>query len=303
MLTADEEQPSSSELREVLNYVSMADAAFAWVDQGRRLTTGMLCELQSILVARTRSEGRSSGHVRDIQVVVGRRDGAAPDLLPVKAARFVPAPPGLDLEARLGDLLTWMGAEGHDEFDPVVSVALAHYQFETLHPFNDGNGRLGRLLTVLHLLKLGVLSEPTLTVSPWFEARRSEYYDLLLAVSTDGDWDAFVRFFATGLHASATQTHRRMLDLVDVQRQLKDRVRDSRLRAESAQTLVDYAVARPSFTVRMVERDLHLSYARANGLINQLIALDVLAPVGGSDYRRRFFSPAVWRVLVGTDAN
>ena len=90
--------------------------------------------------------------------------------------------------------------------DPVVGAALAHYQFETLHPFHDGNGRIGRLMIVIQLYAAGVLGEPTLTVSPWFEARRTEYYDRLFAVSTQGEWDNWVSFFAQGLEESAVRT-------------------------------------------------------------------------------------------------
>lgn len=299
VLTADEERPDTSDLREVLNYVAMADAAFQWVEEGRPLTTGLLGDLQRTLVRRTRSENDSSGRVRDVQVVIGRRAGAASTDLPVAAARFVPSPPGRDLEAQVRDLLDWMDTPRPDAIDPVVAAAMAHYQFETLHPFSDGNGRIGRLLIVVHLLKLGVLSEPTLTVSPWFEARRSDYYDVLLGVSTDGAWDGFVRFFAQGLEASAVRTHRQMLGLVEVQAHLREIVRQSNLRADTAHALVDYAVGHPSFTVRAVERDLGLSYARANGLVGQLVTIGVLAPLDASDsYRRRFCAPDALQVLV-----
>lgn len=300
VLTADEERPENADMREVLNYVWMADRAFEWVEAGRSLTVSLLGELQRTLVEGTPSEASSTGGVRDWQVVVGRRVGPESVGLPVEAARFVPPPGGLDLGARLQDLLTWMGEPRPEQIDPVVASALAHYQFETLHPFGDGNGRLGRMLVVVHLLRLGVLSEPTLTVSPWFESRRDEYYDRLLAVSTAGDWDAFVRFFATGLGASAVRTHRQMLRLVEVQAALRERVRSSRLRADSAQTLVDYAVGHSTFTVRAVERDLRLSYARANNLVAQLVDLRVLSPLDEADsYRRRFFAPEVLDVLVG----
>ncbi|HEY0187610.1 MAG TPA: Fic/DOC family N-terminal domain-containing protein [Cellulomonas sp.] len=299
VLTADEERPESADLREVLNYVSMADDAFDWVQEGRGLTVSLLGALQRRLVAGTRSEGSATGGVRDWQVVVGRRADAIEDDLPVVAARFVPPPGGLDLAARLQDLLDWMGSPQNDDMDPVVAAALAHYQFETLHPFGDGNGRIGRLLIVIHLLRLGVLDEPTLTVSPWFEERRERYYDHLLSVSTEGGWDAFVRFFATGLKASATTTRVQMLALVDVQSRLHERVRGSRLRADTAHALVDFAVGHTSFTVRAVARDLGISYARANSLVEQLVRLDVLAPLDGSDsYRRRFLAPAVLEVLV-----
>jgi len=192
-----------------------------------------------------------------------------------------------------------MGSDHKRTMDPVVVSALSHYQFETLHPFHDGNGRIGRLLIVLQLYANGTLSEPTLTVSPWFEARRTEYYDRLLAVSCAGEWDPWVSFFAQGLEESAQTTHGQMLQLVEVQSRLKDAVRSSSLRADSAHTLVDYAVAHPSFTVRQVERDLGLSYGRANGLVAQLVDLGVLAATDET-YRRRFFAPDVLDVLLNT---
>jgi Fic family protein len=302
VLAADQDRPPNLNFREIFNYVSMADAAFHWIEQGRSLTAGSLEGLQATLVRGTHHEHESSGSVRDHQVVIGRRPDATPADVPVQAARYIPPPPGLELRAQLQDLLDWMSVSHESEIDPVVAAAMAHYQFEALHPFHDGNGRIGRLLIVVHLLTQGTLSEPTITVSPWFEARRNEYYDRLFAVSADGDWDSYVRFFSTGLEASAHRTHDRMIALTVIQAKLKDQVRRSRLRAESAQTLVDYAVGHPSFTVRAVEHDLGLSYARANGLVSQLVELGVLAPLREDDrFSRRFSAPEVLRLLTDSD--
>ncbi|GAA4150789.1 Fic family protein [Phytohabitans flavus] len=301
VLTADEDRPPNADLREVLNYVRMADAAFSWIEEGRPLNVGMLEVLQAVLVRGTRSESGESGSLRTQQVVIGRRKAAPADAHPVQAARFVPSPPGLDLRANLQDLLDWMSDKRVlEEIDPVVAAALAHYQFETLHPFHDGNGRIGRLLIVAHLLTQGVLLEPTLAVSPWFEARRSEYYDHLLAVSTKGAWDSFVRFFATGLESSANTTHERMNALVDVQDSMKERIRHSNLRADTAHALVDFAISRSTFTVRAVESNLEISYGRANVLVGQLVQLGVLAPVDTptSSASRRFYAPDAYAVLV-----
>jgi Fic family protein len=301
VLIADEERPPNLDLREVLNYVRMGDAAFGWIEKGRPLTVGMLEELQAMLVRLTPKENKASGSIRSHQVVIGQRKNMAPDALPVLGARFVPPPPGLDLRANLQDLLDWMSdREVMQEIDPVVAAALAHYQFETLHPFHDGNGRIGRFLIVVHLLVQGVLLEPTLTVSPWFEARRAEYYDHLLAVSTHGDWEAYIRFFAFGLGASADSTHERMNALVKVQKSLKERIRESNLRADTAHALVDYAIARTSFSVRGVERNLQISYGRANNLVGQLVQLGVLAEVAASSgsVSRRFYAPEALAVLV-----
>lgn len=296
VLTADEDEPGSPDMREILNYVRMANYGFAWVHDGRPITTAFLCDLNALLMTGM-PLAAVSGRLRDQQVVIGRRADADRAGFPIHAARFVPAPPDATLALGLGDLVEWLRTDHTGRIDPVVASAMAHYQYETLHPFHDGNGRIGRLLVVLHLQQLRVLSESTLTVSPWFEARRAAYYDRLLAVSTDGDWDAFVGFFAQGLEAAALLTRRQMIALVAVQGALKDVVRASALRADSAHSLVDLAIANPTFTVRRVESELALSYGRANKLVGQLVELGVLSVVDAQSYKRRFYAPRVLDVL------
>lgn len=296
VLTADEDAPTTPELLEILNYVRTANHGFDWVADGRPVSAAFISDLQGLLMRGT-PLADVSGRPRETQVVIGVRKEADPRDFVVRGARFVPAPPGPDLEAGLSDLVEWMRSDHRRQIDPVVAAAMSHYQFETLHPFRDGNGRVGRLLVVLTLQMWGVLSEPTLTVSPWFEARRSTYYDRLLAVSTRGDWDGFVRFFATGLQAAADATRDGMIDLVRIQEELRRVVQSSNLRAGSAQAVVDLAVANPSFTVRNVEAELGLSYGRANKLVAQLVELDVLDVVDPSAYKRRFFAPRVLQTL------
>lgn len=298
VLTADDDEPGSADLVEILNYVRMANHGFAWLDDGRPITSALLADLQGTLMRGTPLAGES-GHLRDTQVVIGQRSGAEAGSIAIHAARFVPAPPGPHLGGGLTDLVDWMRRDHSETIDPVVAAAMSHYQFETLHPFRDGNGRLSRLLIVMHLRTSGVLREPTLTVSPWFESRRSEYYDRLLAVSTQGDWDGFVQFFAAGLDDSARSTRSQMITLVRVQNDLKELVRSSPLRADSAHALVDHAVAHPSFTVRSVESALNVSYGRANKLVGQLVDLGILDVVNPSAYKRRFFAPQVLDVLTG----
>lgn len=187
----------------------------------------------------------------------------------------------------------------HDgRIDPVVAAGMAHYHFEALHPFNDGNGRIGRLLIVLHLLYAQVLTQPTLTVSPWFEARRADYYDALMAVSTTGDWDRWLRFFADGVAASASSTEQQLHDLLGVQETLKARVRDTGLRAGDAMLLVDFALSQPIFTVRQVEHHLGVTYPRANGLVGQLVGIGVLRQTDNAVYGRQFTAPDVLAILL-----
>lgn len=297
VLGADEDNPGGADLNEILNYVRMAEHGFAWVADGRPFNLSLLTDLQGILM-RGMPLQASSGIVRDVQVVIGVRHGMALSQPAIWSARFIPSPPGPALEEDLRALVAWFSTDHADNIDPVVAAAMGHYQFETLHPFRDGNGRIGRFLIALHLVMQDVLSEPTLIVSPWFEARRGEYYDRLLAVSTQGDWDGYVGFFARGLASAANLTRVQMLALRAVQERLREVVRRSPLRAETAVALVDLAVARPSFTVRQVARTLGISYPRANQLVSQLIEIGVLDVVDANAYKRRFFAPAVIDVLV-----
>lgn len=296
VLTADDEAPGSPAMQEVLNYVRMANSGFSRIAEGYQVTTSMLCELHATLMSDTALED-VSGNLRERQVVIGLREDANRNGFPVHAARFVPPPPGIQLETGVRDMVDWMRVDHSSRIDPVVATAMAHYQFETLHPFNDGNGRLGRYLIVLQLQAVGLLDEPTLTVSPWFEARRQEYYDALFGVSVRGDWDTFIGFFADGLRSAAEQTAAQMLALVNVQAELKELVRASKLRADSAHALVDLAIANPSFSVGTVEVELGLSYTRANKLVGQLVEIGVLDVVDPKAYKRRYFAPRVLAVI------
>lgn len=295
VLTADEDAPASEALREILNFVRVAQDSFESVADGRRLTVGGLASLQGRLLAGTSAEREGSGAVRTGPVVIGRR-GTATHL--VYSSRFVPPPAGPGLVADFSELLDWMNAGPHPEIDPVVAAGMAHYQFETLHPFHDGNGRIGRLLIVNHLLMLGVLSEPTLLVSPWFEARRAEYYDGLLAVSTTGDWDGWINLFARGLAESARATCRQLVALENVREQMREQVRASNLRAQSALDLVDYAVSRAAFTVNQAKDALGLGYGRVRDLVGTFEEFGLLSPLG-ERYNRSYYSPEVLDILLG----
>ncbi len=141
---------------------------------------------------------------------------------------------------------------------------------------SDHDGRIGRLLIVLQLMQDEVLTEPELTLSPWFEARRADHDDRLFAVSARGDWDSSIGFFARGPAASARATERQLTDLLRVQADLESRVRAAGLRADRAMLLVDRALEQPIVTVRQVERRLGVSCTWANGLVSRLVEAGVI---------------------------
>jgi Fic family protein len=181
---------------------------------------------------------------------------------------------------------------------PVIRAALAHYQFETLHPFSDGNGRLGRLIVVLQLMQYGVLRYPLLIVSPWFEARRREYQDHLLRTSQTGDFDAWVAFFADGLRAQAGETLRRVEALLHYQESLRRTIREQRIRGVRARLMEDL-IGQPIVAVTWAQKRYGVSYQAANEAVARLVRDGVLRETTGRNYSRVFAATRVLTIVEG----
>lgn len=278
----------SAEVREILNYVRAAELAFDWIAD-RPLTIGFLGQLQGVLVKGTEGEQSDAGKVRDRQVVIGARRG------PIAEARYVPPPPGALLEDGMRLWLEWMNSAAQ-EMPDVVRAALAHYQFEALHPFSDGNGRLGRLIVVLQLMQYGAIHYPLLIVSPWFEARRREYQDHLLEVSRTGNFDPWVRFFAEGLRAQAEQTVRRVEALLDYQDEIRTAIRVGNVRGVRARLMEDL-VGQPIISVPWAESQYGVSYQAVNEAVRRLVEDGVLRETTGRNYNRLFAAPRVLAIV------
>lgn len=291
VLAADREDVRNltAELIEVLNFEDMAELAFSWPEE-RSLTLGMLGELQSTLVRGTASELADAGGLRDRIVVIGSPGR------PLEEARFVPPPPGDQLRAEVEALLAWIASP--PDLPQVVQAALAHYQFETLHPYSDGNGRLGRLLVIMQLLRGALIREPLLVVSPWFERRRAQYQDELLTLSYEGEWDRWIAFFAEGVIASASASQQKVDDLVDLQRRLRERVQRAG-RSGAAERIAADLVGTPYLTNRDVANRYGLSRPGALFAITTLAELGILIDTGSTDSRggHIHMAPEVVRIV------
>jgi Fic family protein len=236
----------------------------------------------------TEGEFSDAGRVRDRQVVIGARR------VPVTEARFIPPPPGDALNAGVEELVKWVVQP--PDIPEVVRAALVHYQFETLHPFSDGNGRLGRLMVVLQLMQYGVLRYPILIVSPWFEARRREYQDHLLRTSQTGSFDEWVGFFCEGLSAQASETRRRLEALLEYQDELRSLVRDKQIRGVRSRIMEDL-ISQPIIAVPWAAERYGVSYQAANEAIGRLVRDGVLREVSGRNYDRLFASSRVLLII------
>lgn len=287
-----DEPNRSSALREVLNYVQAAEIAFDTLAQGRPITVGLVEQLHADLVAGTAADTDDAGRTRSIQVAIGTQGGG------VEQARFIPMPPGATLRAAFGDLIGWvrLSEGGAADRDPLVAAAMTHYQFETIHPFNDGNGRLGRLLIVLQLLQDRALSEPLLSVSPWFEVRRDQYQDALAEVSATGDWNRWVTFFAEGLEASAIDTARRLEALLAVQDHFHEVLRESKARG-IVRDIADHLIGLPFVNIRTLANLTGATYQAASTAANKLVDLGILEEITSQSVRA-FRAPLVLAAIV-----
>ncbi len=287
----DEDEPQSTAMREILNYVRAAEHCFASAGRRRHLTVGGICELQRMLVEGTPAGERDAGRVRTTPVVIGGRS----DLF--ENARFVPMPPGPGLAASLAALVEWVREHAASSRDPVVEAALFHYQFETLHPFVDGNGRIGRMLIVGRLLRRGELRLPLLTVSPWLEQHDDEYRDRLYAVSALGDWPGWVEFFARAIRLSAIDVRKR----IERVRETAERMaRDTR--GKRSGTLVErlpwLLVRSPMVSIASISRELRCSVPAATGAVLRLVELGHLKETTGRKYGRRYAAEEIVKALV-----
>ena len=258
------EQPLGPDVEEVVNYVTAIETGLARLTD-LPLSTRLIKELHAVILAGVRGRERQPGELRTTQNWIG------PTGATIETATFVPPPPDT-----LGDLLSDLERFIHDDqqMPPLLEAALAHYQFETIHPFLDGNGRLGRLLIVFLLVMRGRLPAPLLYISPYFEARRDHYYTALQGVREHGDLDTWLSTFFDAVTTQATDAVWRAERLIDLREQYRSIVQDTT--RGSANPLVDLAFEQPVLTARLVENRLEISRTSALTALRHLDALGIL---------------------------
>jgi len=237
------------DVREVSNYMDALEHGLARLRSGFPLSLRLLREMHEHLLRRGRGSGKAPGEFRRTPVWIG---GPSPD-----RAQFVP-PPADQIPACLDALEKFLHATD-DGISPLARAGLAHVQFETIHPFLDGNGRLGRLLIVLMLCDAGMLEEPSLYLSLFFKARRDEYYQRLDAVRTGGDWEGWLRFFFEGIAATSGQavdTAQRLLQLFNGDR---EKLRSAGRIAGTALQLHESFTRHPLRTIPKIVKEAGLS--------------------------------------------
>lgn len=270
---------STPEAAEVLAYVEIADDAFALIRE-RPLTLGLLCSAQEKLARNSVKPSLDPGQVRQHRVIIGPEDSRVED------ARFVPPLPGDQLEADVRHWLDWSETPPSD-IHPIVAAAMSHYQFETLHPFGDGNGRLGRLCVLLQLLRSGTLSEPSFSISSWLLPRRSQYQDMLLGVSQNGDWNPWITFFANAVEEQARTAADVGLGLVEWRTRLLSDLNEHKY-SGTIVNLANDLIEWPYISAKGVSRKYNVSTPAAQKAIDRLTELGYISERTGRNYDRRW---------------
>jgi len=262
-----------SDVADIVNYVSAMNFGLKRLET-LPVSLRLIREIHRELLRDGRGSRATPGEFRTIQNWIG------PEGATIERATFIP-PPVSEMKDALGSLEAFL----HDESrsSTLIEVGLAHAQFETIHPFLDGNGRVGRLLNTFLLVQRGVLRQPLLYLSYYFKLHRTEYYDRLMAVRLKGDWEAWLRFFLRGVVQTAreaSQTAERIFELRDRHREM---IIEHGL-GDNALLLLSELFQRPLLNIKLAAQVLNTTYPTASRLISGLHELGILEEITG---RRR----------------
>ena len=229
----------------------------------------LIREIHAALMSGVRGRDKKPGEFRDRQVIIGGHSHG------IKSARFVPPPPA-EVAPALYELEQFL--HSRPEIPLLVQLALIHYQFEAIHPFEDGNGRTGRLLITLLLCERGYLSHPWLYLSDYLVAYRRDYMDLLLGVSLRGEWEPWIGFFLAAVKTVAEDARQRVENLLAIRSACHEKIRSQRA-AGITFDLLDRLFEIPYTTARQVEAQFEVSYPTAQRHITRMTDAGILAPV------------------------
>jgi Fic family protein len=272
---------------EVSNYIAALNHGMKRLRAGFPLSNRLLREMHGVLMAKGRGSDKQTGEFRRSQNWIG---GTRPG-----NAHYVPPPPE-EVDACMGALELFL----HDDragLPVLLKAALAHVQFESIHPFLDGNGRLGRLLLAMLLHQGGLLAEPLLYLSLYLKQHRAEYYDLLDRVRRNGDWEAWVDFFLKGVEQTASgavQTARRLVTLFEEDAR---RIQRSGRASANALSVIHALRQRPAITLRHLRDECRMTFPTATKSMQLLVGLGIVRELTGQRRNRVFVYDAYLKIL------
>ena len=280
---------NTDDVEDVTNYLH----AFRWTQEqlrdpkGLPISVRLLCEAHRRLLDGARGAGKQPGELRQSQNWIG---GTRPG-----NAVFVPPPP-----EHVPTLLADMERFIHDtatDLPPMVKVALIHAQFETIHPFLDGNGRIGRLLIAALFEHWGLLSEPLMYLSGYLKQHQAEYYRRLSAIRTKGDWESWVTFFLEGVATAAGDAEKNIIEVASLVATDRRRLLQSAKAGPTSYRLFEMLPMMPRFTIERVRQQLDTSFPTATAAVKALEELGIVAEMTGQKKNRSYSYQAYVELL------
>lgn len=271
---------NTDDVEEVTNYLR----AFRWVQEqlrdpkGLPISVRLLCEAHRLLLDGARGAGKQPGELRRSQNWIG---GTRPG-----NAVFVPPPPEC-VSALLGDMERFIHDSAPD-LPPMVKVALIHAQFETIHPFLDGNGRIGRLLIAALFEHWGLLAEPLMYLSGYLKQHQAEYYHRLSAIRTEGDWEGWLRFFLEGVAVAAGDAERNIIAVASLVAADRKRLLQSPKAGPASYRLFEMLPLMPRFSIERVRQQLDTTFPTATAAVKVLEDLGIVVEMTGQKKNRSY---------------
>ena len=287
VLDPDIDSNINLDVGDVINYVKACTYA---ID---RLETLPLCnrllrEIHRELLSGVRGQEKEPGEFRRSQNCIGSANCA------LREARYIP-PNVEDMNAAMADLERYMN-EG-DDYDPLIRIALIHYQFETIHPFLDGNGRVGRLLILLYLLEQGYISKPVIYISYFLKKNQIEYYDRISEVRRSGNYEQWVGFFLEAVSAAAKDSLDAIEKLSSLHKRNAEKLPVTKRKNDNVRRLFDYIEQYPIIDIKRTATALEISFNTAASAVGKLISVGILKETTNSARNRVFIYEEYLHIL------
>ena len=276
-----------SDLREVINYINAANKGFDFA-RNNKITISNLSKLQAMIVYKTQGGHLSPGMVRTGNVMIGDPTKS------ITEAQFVPPPTGDELLNLYFDWEKWIHSDL--EMHPLIMIAAAHYQFETIHPYFDGNGRLGRLIILMQMIANEILVPPTLNLSAWFNLQPSRYREELRNLSATGNWDSWITFFCEAIIGQSKLEVIRINELMKFSDFLILDLKKKKFRG-AVITIATSLIEDPYFTIASAAKKFNVAFSTINNATQKLVDLEILKETTGKGYERIFMCPGVLQIL------
>ncbi|MFQ6069852.1 MAG: Fic family protein [Candidatus Aminicenantales bacterium] len=283
-----------NEIKEVVNYVKAINYGMDRLKKNDfPMSLRLIKEIHKILLKGVRGTSRRTGEFRRSQNWIG------PPGCTINEAIFIP-PPHNQVDELMSDLEKFIHEK--DNLPPLVKIGLIHAQFETIHPFLDGNGRIGRLLITFYLFWRGFLIRPLLYLSIYLKKYREKYYDYLMRIRTEGDWEGWLKFFLQGVIEVSVEAASSVKEIIGLKNKLTNELFTKKIGSTHAVKLLDILFERPLISISDIERQLKISRQTATNLANRFNKMGILKEVSGKKrYRKYLFVDYMNIISRGTE--